>query len=362
MESCFCPTPFASIVLRPNGDVNPCCLLKHYVIGNVKKNSIKDIINSTKAKKLRKEFLTNNIQTCKANIKVIKCHKWDGHLINEIEKKEYLKEGLKKIDVRLNGKCNLECIMCEVWKQENGTYTEENFWKEARERIFPYLKEIKVLGGEPFIQPDTFRLIREITEINPDCKWSLWTNAAWNFNSNIESSLNKIKNIRMITVSLDSPVKEYFEKIRVKGRFNQVMRTLDQLIAYRDKRIKNNEGFFLQTDMAVQKDNWQDIDAYLKLTQRKKIYPGIFFVSDPKRYSILDLPLKEKLDILRLYFHLLSKTKHSELLHVIRPLLLSLSKLDKLEFLMDIKQIKDIDYRYIMNDDYTGKYKSKVTP
>ena len=53
-----CPYPWTSMSIYWNGDVVPCCIDFHgnYVVGNVKKDSIRDIWNSERLKELRKKL------------------------------------------------------------------------------------------------------------------------------------------------------------------------------------------------------------------------------------------------------------------------------------------------------------------
>lgn len=53
-----CSMPYTRLIIRANGDVLPCCSFYGYdlVVGNVHKNSIKEIWNNKIMKKLRKDF------------------------------------------------------------------------------------------------------------------------------------------------------------------------------------------------------------------------------------------------------------------------------------------------------------------
>lgn len=329
MKNTFCATPFLNLVARPNGDINPCCLLEHYVLGNIKNSSMSEIFHSDKAQELRSEFLNNNIKTCKANISARKCNEWDNHLLPIVS---FNPKHPLKIDLRLNGKCNFECIMCEVWKKENGTFNEDNFWSKAREDIFPFIKEIKLLGGEPFIQSDTFKLIDEVYKVNPDCKWSIWTNGGWNPNKKIEGYLMKI-NIRSITLSLDSVNKETFEKIRLNSNFDQVLKCLNFLTLLRNKK---SSPFFLQADLCLQRDNWREVEDYLIFCLDKKIYPSFFFLFNPRELSLTEAPVYEIKNALRLFLYCFKKYENQKILQIVLPLIKLIPIDDRIEFLEDL--------------------------
>ena len=98
-----------------------------------------------------------------------------------------------KMTANFNGKCNMQCPSCNVWKLPNGLYTEENFWGPARHELFPQLRQIEMLSGEPFIQTDTFKLMDEMLAINPACEWNITTNMFWNLTPKIKDYLGRLK-------------------------------------------------------------------------------------------------------------------------------------------------------------------------
>ena len=58
VEDFSCNEPWRKLIIRANGDVLPCCSFYGYeiVVGNVLKNSLKDIFNGEKMRGLRKDF------------------------------------------------------------------------------------------------------------------------------------------------------------------------------------------------------------------------------------------------------------------------------------------------------------------
>lgn len=59
-----CNSPWQQVVIRPNGDILPCCSFygTSMVLGNIKNSSIYEAWHSGKMKKIRKELLKNNFQ------------------------------------------------------------------------------------------------------------------------------------------------------------------------------------------------------------------------------------------------------------------------------------------------------------
>ena len=198
-----------------------------------------------------------------------------------------------RFDVRLNGRCNLQCVMCGVWKQPNGLYNESDFWTIGPTDIFPHLKEIDVLGGEPFVQSDTFRLIDEISSVNSTCSWAFVTNGNYKFNNTIRTRLDRVA-IRWFQLSLDSLNPEVYAQIRLKGELARALSTLEELRKYRIERKLTGNDFRIIVSMCVQKLNWTEIPAFLDFCISREIEPILQFAYYPPHLSLLDLSIFER--------------------------------------------------------------------
>ena len=214
----FCALPFVQLGCEPTGKLVPCCF-NDYEYGDIREQNLDEIWNGEPIQKLREEFMTGDLTICKKQVTDRQCHKWSDSLLDFVELKKVQTNQPKKMFLELNGKCNLECIMCIQWMEPNGRYTEENFWKHAREKIFPGLAEVFICGGETFIQKDTYKLIDEITSKSHNCEFQFITNAHWRFSAKIRETLDKIEKLNNLHVSIDSLIPEVFSKIRLKGKY-----------------------------------------------------------------------------------------------------------------------------------------------
>ncbi len=293
-EGKFCPLPFLQLQLNPFGDISACCFSGEHKVGDIQTDSIKDIWNGSEIKKWRQEFLDGNIGICKNAIHDFQCHKQYKHLNQFVELKSHQDDLPRMLDVRLNGKCNLECVMCEVWKQPNQLYDKSDFWELGKSEIFPKLLEVMVLGGEPFIQKDTFRLIDEVSEVNDRVRWAFITNAHYKFNEKLKSSLDKIK-INSIHISLDSIDPETYPKIRLRGRLSLVLETLDAFVNYKKSRIETDDRpIELFASMTFQRLNWREIPAFLEFCIEKGLIPIFQDVVERDHLNIRGLSNEEK--------------------------------------------------------------------
>lgn len=284
----FCSRPFRELMLSYEGKVHPCCLLEDFELGDINDMTLEEFWNCEKLQGLREEFLSGKIKTCQKNIEVKSCHKFYENFNNKVEKEKVQTGPIKKLDLRLNGKCNLECIMCHVWMGDNGKYDETTFWKDGPKEVFPFLEEIDMLGGEPFIQLDTFKLIDEVSSVNKDCKWNFTTNANWNFSGKIKNYLDKI-NLGVITISIDAIMPDTYFRIRRKGDFKQILKTIDDLIDYRNKE---RPSLFLRLDFVVQALNLNEVLPFYKFCLKKNLDPSFILLEHPSDLSIKHLETK----------------------------------------------------------------------
>ena len=193
----------------------------------------------------------------------------------------------------MNGECNLKCVMCDVWKQENGFYNEENFWKAAKSEIFPYIKEVEMLSGEPLIQEDTFRMIDEMAEINPEAHWSITTNGIWNFEGRIEEALKKIK-IKRFIFSIDSFIEERYSKIRINGDLGVLEGNVQKLTEFGKKK---KEPFVVTVHFLVMTNNHDEIISAVKKTRGWGAKLTLDLCEHPKNLSIFKLSEDERVKI-----------------------------------------------------------------
>jgi radical SAM protein with 4Fe4S-binding SPASM domain len=301
----FCPVPFANLIFNAWGNVGGCRELgNEHHLGDARKQTWEEIWNSDKMRSWRREFLTGKIKTCKEAQEHRKCHKetFNQELIKHIDIVEIQTKPPSRISPDFNGQCNLRCPMCKIWKLPNGLYDEIGFWGPAEQNLFPFIKQVDPLSGEPFIQRDTFRLMEIMGRVNPRASWRITTNAHWRFTPIIQEKLEKI-HVAGINISLDAVSQEVFGKVRKGGDISIVMKTIDDLIEYQqDRRNRGRITFSIDINMTVQIHNWHEMGELVAFALRKGVSPLIQFLYRPKRMSLLSYDIAERVRILDNYF------------------------------------------------------------
>jgi cyclic pyranopterin phosphate synthase len=337
----FCIMPFVNIILEPDGNIGVC---RHkgskFTFGNLRNHSLDEIWASEKIQTWRREFSTGNVQVCSSEIISMQCNQCPelNKLLPYAEIDNHVNPKILRLTANFNGKCNLQCQMCDVWKLPNGFYNEDNFWKPARERFFKNILEVDMLSGEPFIQSDTYKLIDEISSVNPDCHWSITTNLHWKLVPKIKEHLDKIK-IKNIILSIDSLNVETYAKIRHPGDLNFVLNNIDILLDYQKERsLKGLSSLNLRMNCLIQKDNWHEAGDVIRFCLNKNIIPFLTFLFEPNEFSLQSFGNEKKVEILNFYFDTLSPLELKFSMRLITSLIISLDKIDYIFFLEKIRE------------------------
>jgi MoaA/NifB/PqqE/SkfB family radical SAM enzyme len=341
----FCIVPFVNLIFNPSGSVGVCRQKgTEHSVGHLDKESIEEIWNGPTLKSWREEFLTGNIKTCKDEISRDHCNLMVDNYKNlwpEIVFSTEQQLPMLRFTANFNGKCNLRCKMCHIWTMQNGYYDTINFWETAQEQFFPFIKEMELLSGEPFIQKDTYRLIDQVSLVNSDCQWSFTTNGHWQLTSGIMKSLDKIK-IRDFIVSIDSFLPERYAQIRLDGDLTIVMKNLHALKKYEASRLSRGlSSLNLTIHFLVMKDNWDELSAVLDLVDSlnfKLVFNNLY---RPDQYALSSMPEAEQRMILDHYLASYPWSKLSRMMTVITPILEALPKTDRAHYLLDLKLKKD---------------------
>ena len=315
----FCPAPFFQLLFHPTGKISPCCWMRDYHLGDIQRDDVLKLWNGPEIRALRKEFLTGNAITCKKNREEKACHIFYDRFLAHIEYSEVCRSLPMRFDLRLNSLCNLTCKMCNTWRGPNDVYNNFLYQKVISNDFIANVKELNMLGGEPLIQNSTFELIDLVSTSNKDCLWFFTTNLNYSFEK-IVSYLDKIR-ISCIQMSLDTLKPEVYKEIRKNGSFDLAIKNIHNFIAYRDHRkLERGETFKLQASMCVQKDNWEEIPAFIDYCNELGISYHFQFAQTPINVSLLSYPLEKQEEILSFLIDIVNDQNQRPLYQVISSL------------------------------------------
>ncbi|HEY2030493.1 MAG TPA: radical SAM protein [Myxococcales bacterium] len=118
-----------------------------------------------------------------------------------------------------SNECNLRCNMCPIDFETKVQRT----WYEGPSfaSMLPYLEELLVFGAEPFAC-ETSRGLLLGEGAAPQTHFSFITNGTLVTESAVEAL--SAKRLGAVDVSLDSPRKDVYERIRIRGKFEHAVR------------------------------------------------------------------------------------------------------------------------------------------
>lgn len=266
----ICIKPFTNIEIDNYGDVYTCCpaYIKLYKIGNIWDKNIKsidDIWYSKEACNLRKKLLKNDYSLCDLNI--CKEIRFDNN------KKIYKEKPPlpEVITLAYDKECNIQCITCRDEKIKNSPKEEALYNQKIDSILLPLLsnaKSIKLNGsGELFYSKHSKHLIKRLTEVNKEVRFTIQTNGIL-FNKINYENLGLKNRIENLYVSLHALDEELYKKIMVGSNLQIVLENLK----WASELQKNSEIERVFITIVVSALNYKEIPKMLELAQKLNIW------------------------------------------------------------------------------------------
>ena len=267
-EKTFCAAPWMHLHVVNDGRAFPCCMTEindEFVVGNVKNDSLIEILNSPKMKSMRKGMLEskNLPKSCNrctgreeagfTSMRHGMNDQWYSKiedLVEDTDKEGKIKEvRLLYWDIRFSNYCNLACRTCHPifstsWANDyirlrshddnvelglQNLDNETNFWKELDSNL-SLAEEIHFAGGEPVLMPEHWKIINFLEQkkrFNVKLKYSTNATKLVVKGRNILDVWNNFKNVHL-SLSIDG-TGEHFELTRHKGNWKKTKENLIQI-------------------------------------------------------------------------------------------------------------------------------------
>jgi|694.fasta_scaffold00324_29 radical SAM protein with 4Fe4S-binding SPASM domain len=197
-SSTFCMYPWMHFHAYPTGAAYPCCQADmEFSIGDMRKNTIKEIWNQEPIKKIRNQMLNEqSVSACNRCYEQesagfvsgrMSANKHHGHLINRVHETE--PDGtldrfeLTYWDIRFSNLCNLSCRSCghifssswykdqaklagPDWKKTHKVLNyagrfETDAWDQLVDHI-EHVEQIYFAGGEPLLMEEHYKILDEL--------------------------------------------------------------------------------------------------------------------------------------------------------------------------------------------------------
>ena len=298
----LCYAPWTNLFFNTDGKAIICCKNTKLILGKYPENSIHDIWFNPKIEKLRKYIKNNDLSfgcyKCKEaivqnNISTMTSIYFDKYGIKPIKRYP------KVIEFELSNRCNLECIMCSgrvssqiQIKRENQELMKMQYdssFVNQLEEFIPHLEEAKFFGGEPFLINIYYEIWERIIKIKPSVRIIVQTNATI-LNDRIKNIFHKSN--MSVSISLDSLVKENYEKIRINADFDKTMEN----IKWFGDQMQN-----LGIVATPFRNNWKDIPDIVKFCNRNNYLFSISPVFHPEHLALWSWDIENLDKILAIY-------------------------------------------------------------
>ena len=188
----FCMMPWVHTHIWPNGNAFPCCMSDSDIVyGNLNDNSLEDIWNNEKYKKLRKNMLNekeslectrcyemekSNIWTLRKNTNKYYISHWDR--VETTQDDGTVEEvNMGYMDIRVSNICNFRCRTCgpelsSAWYEDHSKLygqppenpkmmniaNNEKFWNDLQPLLLT-VEEACWAGGEPIITEEHYKIL-----------------------------------------------------------------------------------------------------------------------------------------------------------------------------------------------------------
>ena len=164
----ICTFPFDSAQISMQGDVFVCCppWCNSYSFGNIYEQSFDEIWNGEKAKEFRRQFINENYNICNLDLCVKDCS-------HKIIPTEFVPKP-KTFIFCYDSICNVKCIFCRSCHQKQDlSYFDENM-DSIISNMLENAENVVLSGvGEALFSPHSRKLIKRISELFPNVRFSL---------------------------------------------------------------------------------------------------------------------------------------------------------------------------------------------
>jgi hypothetical protein len=219
----------------------------------------------------------------------------EAHFFNPvpIEGKGYaLTEIPSHVDIELTNVCDLACEFCEtlVMKRKPGMMSLETFQRIVDECEEIGVRSVKLnLWGESLLNKQLCQMV-DYAKKNTKLILQFNTNAN-RLTPDISRKLVK-SGLNRITISIDGITKETYEKLRVKGSFEDVYRNVDDLL--RIKKELGSSAPHVTVQIIKTTENASEIEPFVEFWRDKVDEVSVTNIGITVTESVLRFSLREK--------------------------------------------------------------------
>ncbi len=285
-KNVLCAVPFRHLHIYEDGYASFCCYSwQPHFIGNIKQNSIAEILQTAKAQKIRESVSFGDFKYCREDLCPALVTLKQQKSVLEPLRSDKINTKNKKMTLYLNydKSCNLTCSSC---RNELIYYKQKNIPASLGATHEAVLRNIKILlsdgydlglnitgSGDAFASELYSNLMNELAG-EENIHFNLQTNGILMNEQNISPELQK--KIRWINVSVDATTADTYAKVRRGGRWSVLLNNLQWMNEEIVRgSLEHLNGW--QWNFIVQEENYHEIPEFLDWALAFSSKPRIWF-------------------------------------------------------------------------------------
>jgi radical SAM protein with 4Fe4S-binding SPASM domain len=297
----LCNAPFAQLTFSPDGSASACCFSRSHSLGNVRQHRLDEIWRGERIQhfraKLENYTFPSGCEFCEWSLKA---GNFRAHPTLNFDHLP-IHDGARwptRIEFAMSNTCNLACVMCtgeysSVIRAKEGlppmpAVYDEQFFQDLAIYL-PHVQELSFLGGEPFLQPESFRVWDMLIEreLSPLCH--VTTNGSL-YDDRVQRVLQNLP--VNLSISIDGITKTTYESIRVNSTYENVMKNLHRFNLYArgdTDRHPAQRMPYLQLNYCVMQQNWQEVPDFFRFAESVGARVAMILVTHPPNCSLFTL-------------------------------------------------------------------------
>jgi organic radical activating enzyme len=323
-SSLWCPLAFRNITVENDGDVSKyaTCCRGRFAVDEYGKEITSDTHTPSQAfelqyfKDIRSSLLKGvehpNCESCWS----LERQGIESMRQTEVQKTHFRDTGspradLEYIDISFGNTCNLKCRTCTpidstTWIKESWdlgektipirdfarsmtktTSTDSEFFRDLVDYSSKHTKGLSFYGGEPTIMPQTWKLVKELSQSSRSQDIFLYFNT--NLTSWKKDNIDLLDRFQHVTfgMSMDG-VGSRFEYMRHPAKWAKVRDNIENMIRWRDQQPNKRDLYIIHTVSAYNILYMNEIFDFAQARNLKVYVNGCFF--DEDNFAIQHIP------------------------------------------------------------------------
>lgn len=235
-----CNAPFSSLHLDPRGDVHACCQNVWHQLGNVSRQSLREIWDGEATRELRDRLAQHDLglgcEMCAVDVELGAGESAFLTQYADLPPVDPSYRWPRQLELALSIACNLQCVMCNgelssairIHREHRPPLPEvygESFFEELDE-FLPHLERITFLGGEPFLGAEPLRVMERLVELGLRTRCHVNTNGT-QWGRRVQEVVTGLP--MHLAVSVDGWTAPTIESIRVGVERDALVRNVESM-------------------------------------------------------------------------------------------------------------------------------------